>query len=157
VFVCSLETVQSNVITQRQLDLCGPASTAFIPTDFTASHASTFVETASLIVMPNTTPALPLPYHAVAAPVPPAVADSLLLGYVDLSLVAAQPTSRPPSLIAPQNCLTTKIRAARCLTMAPSKFTPYWVHSFLTRLLAALWLLNFSQYICHSRAYRCIT
>jgi len=132
----SLEPAQS---THAQLDLGGAASTALIPTDFTATHADMathidstcssgrtgrVVQTPSLIVMPNTAPSLP--YHAVAASLLPATVTNSLLGYVDLvTHQTGSCVSPPPSLFASQRCLTTKIHGGRNLPLVSTKFTPY--------------------------------
>jgi len=141
-WLCSVDAVQSNVLAHGQLDLCRLNSSAIISTaalsdtsqriDATGS-ACHFVDAASLIVMPNTTHAA-LPYHAVAASVLHPTAASSLLGYVDMIHIARhQPpacggvcVSQPSSMLAPQSCLTTKIRRTRCIAPPSSKFTPYW-------------------------------
>ena len=125
----SVEPVQSNVMLRRPVDVCGPASAAFIATDLTAADvASTacpqFVDTTSLLVNASRAAvALPVAYQAAAAPLLPlpAAGATSLLGYIDVS---AQPGVSPPTQSL-QNCLTTKLRAARCFALAPSKFTPY--------------------------------
>ena len=118
---------------RRPVDVCGPASAAFIATDLTAADvASTacpqFVDTTSLLVNASraaaaaaAAAALPVAYQAAAAPLLPAAGATSLLGYIDVS---AQPGVSPPTQSL-QNCLTTKMRAARCFALAPSKFTPY--------------------------------
>ena len=151
-FVSSLEVAQSHVMTHAPVDLCGP-STSLISSDFTANHANTtahidrnsisssrtapLVETQSRILIPKTTPPLPLPYHVVAASILPAMATSSVFSYADLVAHQAVPcASPPPSLLTSQSSLTTKIRGGRSLPLASTKFIPYW---------SALWISHLSS------------